>query len=325
MTAPPDAAPSGLWQGGWYRFARRLPSPNFGARPARREHRPDRGALHQPAARMLRRRRGAAPVHQHAGLERASLLQGHRGAGGVGALLHPAQRRAVAVRQLRRPRLARRAFAVPRPRRVQRRFGGHRARRAGGRPVRGRRSTRRWRTCAPPSRNAIRSRTSPATSTSRRAASATRARASTGRCCSAAWRGRHSVFRPRIRTPTPRLPHKTGASGRAAFPPRRPERQRRARPGRGAMATAFGSAAARLSTEFPALNGLAARAKQLACAALRFKQVLRVRHVRAARFAPAGARERRWAARPSTAGAWASFAPRPGRARRCSDMQARHR
>ena len=42
-----------------------------------------------------------------------------------------------------------------------------------------------------------------------------------------------------------------------------PGRQRRARPGRGAMATAFGSAAARLSTEFPALNGLAARAKQL--------------------------------------------------------------
>jgi AmpD protein len=24
---------AGLWQGGWYRFAKRLPSPNFGARP----------------------------------------------------------------------------------------------------------------------------------------------------------------------------------------------------------------------------------------------------------------------------------------------------
>jgi N-acetyl-anhydromuramoyl-L-alanine amidase len=33
MTAPPDS-PSGLWQRGWYRFARRLDSPNFGARPA---------------------------------------------------------------------------------------------------------------------------------------------------------------------------------------------------------------------------------------------------------------------------------------------------
>lgn len=33
MTAPPDTAPSGLWQGGWYRFARRLTSPNFGERP----------------------------------------------------------------------------------------------------------------------------------------------------------------------------------------------------------------------------------------------------------------------------------------------------
>ena len=32
MTAPPDSA-AGLWLGGWYRFARRLDSPNFGARP----------------------------------------------------------------------------------------------------------------------------------------------------------------------------------------------------------------------------------------------------------------------------------------------------
>jgi N-acetyl-anhydromuramoyl-L-alanine amidase len=34
MTAPPDSTAPGLWQGGWYRFARRLASPNFGARPA---------------------------------------------------------------------------------------------------------------------------------------------------------------------------------------------------------------------------------------------------------------------------------------------------
>ena len=33
MTAPPDS-PCGLWHGGWYRFARRLDSPNFGQRPA---------------------------------------------------------------------------------------------------------------------------------------------------------------------------------------------------------------------------------------------------------------------------------------------------
>ncbi len=25
--------PAGVWEGGWYRFARRMPSPNFGARP----------------------------------------------------------------------------------------------------------------------------------------------------------------------------------------------------------------------------------------------------------------------------------------------------
>ena len=31
---PSDPAPvSALWQDGWYRFARRLPSPNFGPRP----------------------------------------------------------------------------------------------------------------------------------------------------------------------------------------------------------------------------------------------------------------------------------------------------
>ena len=32
MTLPEGASP-GLWQGGWYRFARHLASPNFGARP----------------------------------------------------------------------------------------------------------------------------------------------------------------------------------------------------------------------------------------------------------------------------------------------------
>lgn len=29
----PDVALPGLWQGGWYRFARAMPSPNFGPRP----------------------------------------------------------------------------------------------------------------------------------------------------------------------------------------------------------------------------------------------------------------------------------------------------
>jgi AmpD protein len=32
MTPPEGSAP-GLWEGGWYRFARQLASPNFGARP----------------------------------------------------------------------------------------------------------------------------------------------------------------------------------------------------------------------------------------------------------------------------------------------------
>ncbi len=35
MTAPPEKSlSSGLWEAGWYRFARRLDSPNFGPRPA---------------------------------------------------------------------------------------------------------------------------------------------------------------------------------------------------------------------------------------------------------------------------------------------------
>ena len=33
MKTPPDNAPAVLWQDGWYRFARRLDSPNFGPRP----------------------------------------------------------------------------------------------------------------------------------------------------------------------------------------------------------------------------------------------------------------------------------------------------
>ena len=34
MTPDGSAASPSLWNGGWYRFARQLPSPNFGARPA---------------------------------------------------------------------------------------------------------------------------------------------------------------------------------------------------------------------------------------------------------------------------------------------------
>ena len=34
MTSPPESAAPRLWDAGWYGFARRLPSPNFGPRPA---------------------------------------------------------------------------------------------------------------------------------------------------------------------------------------------------------------------------------------------------------------------------------------------------
>ncbi|MEO6015832.1 MAG: 1,6-anhydro-N-acetylmuramyl-L-alanine amidase AmpD, partial [Polaromonas sp.] len=33
MTTPEGAGPQNLWQDGWYRYARRLDSPNFGPRP----------------------------------------------------------------------------------------------------------------------------------------------------------------------------------------------------------------------------------------------------------------------------------------------------
>jgi AmpD protein len=33
MTSRPDLAPTALWRAGWYGFARKLESPNFGARP----------------------------------------------------------------------------------------------------------------------------------------------------------------------------------------------------------------------------------------------------------------------------------------------------
>lgn len=33
MTSRPDSAPAGLWHAGWYGFARKLASPNFGPRP----------------------------------------------------------------------------------------------------------------------------------------------------------------------------------------------------------------------------------------------------------------------------------------------------
>jgi hypothetical protein len=78
-------------------------------RPATAGHGGDAGggALDQPAARRVRRRRGRAAVHEPPGLRRASLLRGAARAGGVGALLRPPRRRHAAVRELRAARLAR--------------------------------------------------------------------------------------------------------------------------------------------------------------------------------------------------------------------------
>jgi two-component system response regulator PilR (NtrC family) len=147
---PDDAAvpdPHALWAGGWYRFARRLDSPNFGPRPA--------GAqstwwwcIRSACRPAVRRRRGAAPVHQHAGLGRAPLFPADRGHAGVGALLRAARRRAVAVRQLRRPRLACRPSHWRGRDNCNDDSVGIELEGLEGEPS-SRRSTRRWPRCAP--------------------------------------------------------------------------------------------------------------------------------------------------------------------------------
>jgi two-component system response regulator PilR (NtrC family) len=130
--------------------------PQCGRTACRRHHRPDRGALHQPAAWPVWGGPGAAAVHQHAWTGRPILTSGRSRAAGVVALLHPPRRRAVAVRQLRRTGLACRHIALPGSRQLQRRLCRHRARRPGRRPVRGRHSTKRWPGCVPRLRSATR-------------------------------------------------------------------------------------------------------------------------------------------------------------------------
>ena len=114
---------------------------------------------------------------------------------GVGALPGPARRRAAAVRVVRRARLARRRIGVARARALQRFLDRHRARRPRGfdlrsGPVRGARGA------AAGDRRALPDRApSPATSTSRRAASATPGpgfdwRAAWRRC---GWPGRRAI------------------------------------------------------------------------------------------------------------------------------------
>jgi hypothetical protein len=91
-------------------------------------------------------------------------------------------------------------------------------------------------------------------------------------------------------------------------------RQRHARPGRGAMATASVTVL-RTASGFPALDGLAAARRNL----------LRVWLQAAKRSVRTGAASQRTkAARPSTAGAWALFAPQPARAQLCREVEARH-
>ncbi len=116
---PAEAESTALWQEGWYAFARKFASPNFGPRPP--EACIDLVVIHSISL----------PPGQYGGPEVAQLfsntldwntplLQEYRGACRLRAFLHPPQRRTLAVRQLRRSRLARGQLALPRTRQLQR-------------------------------------------------------------------------------------------------------------------------------------------------------------------------------------------------------------
>jgi AmpD protein len=103
--SPPERRHDPLWSGGWYRFARRLDSPNFGPRPAGAQV--DLVVVHSISL----------PPGEYGGDEVQRLftntldwartpISARSRTAGVGAFLRAARRRTVAVRQLRRPRLA---------------------------------------------------------------------------------------------------------------------------------------------------------------------------------------------------------------------------
>ena len=114
------------------------------AAAAGRRDRPGRGAFDQPAAGPVRRRRGAAAVHEHARLERPSVLQEHRR---PQVSAHFYIRRNGELWQF--VSCDERAWHAGAshyrgPRRLQRRLDRHRTRRAGRRARSRRRSTKRW-------------------------------------------------------------------------------------------------------------------------------------------------------------------------------------
>src|SRR6218665_21374 len=132
--ALPDAA--GPWEGGWHRFAPRLPSPNHGPRPV-----PGNpvdlivlhslspppgevggwggGAVDGPGGGGVGGHGGAATVHQPAGPAGPSLLPKPARPAGLRAFFHHPQRPAATVRRLRSARLACRTVVLPWARPVQ--------------------------------------------------------------------------------------------------------------------------------------------------------------------------------------------------------------
>ena len=151
-----------------------------------RADRPDRAAFDQPAAGPLWRRRGAAALHQPARLGCAPLLPDASAASRsrristCGATASSWQFVSCDDRAWHAG-----ASSLARPRELQRRFDRHRARGPRGRRASRPRSTKPSPACCPAIAQRSRDRaSSPATSTSRRAARPIPAAASTGACCS---------------------------------------------------------------------------------------------------------------------------------------------
>ena len=169
------------WQGGWWRPARRCPSPNFGPRPA--------GA----AVTLVVVHSISLPPGEYGGDEVERLFTNrldcaahpyYAGLRGLEVSAHFFVRRDgahAAVRELRRARLARRGVELARARQLQRLVDRHRTRRPGGRSASSLRSTGSWPCCCARWPAATRSPRSWATSTWRRGAKRDPGRASTGR------------------------------------------------------------------------------------------------------------------------------------------------
>ena len=148
MTRRLTRARTARWRGGWYSFARALRLAELRSAAGRRRDRPGRDAFDQPAAgRQYGGDEVAAAVHQPPRLGRASLFRQHRGLEVSAHFFVRRDGELLAVRQLRRARLACRRLAVARPRRTATTTRSASSSKAWKAARSSRRSTRRCRRC----------------------------------------------------------------------------------------------------------------------------------------------------------------------------------